>query len=78
MLGQARSTQRHEAGVSGEEERLVARIISLATRYGRYGYRRITALLRIEGWRVNHKRDLEAGGVKGASEATQEGEVMAQ
>ena len=28
----------------------------LATQYGRYGYRRITALLRREGWRVNHKR----------------------
>jgi transposase InsO family protein len=28
----------------------------LATQYGRYGYRRITALLRQEGWRVNHKR----------------------
>jgi len=24
--------------------------------YGRYGYRRITALLRSEGWQVNHKR----------------------
>jgi len=34
----------------------VAQIISLAIRYGRYGYRRITALLRAEGWRVNHKR----------------------
>jgi transposase InsO family protein len=34
----------------------VARIIDLACRYGRYGYRRITALLRREGWRVNHKR----------------------
>ena len=56
ILGQARSTQRHEAWVSGEEERLVARIISLATRYGRYGYRRVTTLLRVEGWRVNHKR----------------------
>jgi transposase InsO family protein len=38
------------------EKRLVARIIELATRFGRYGYRRITALLRREGWRVNHKR----------------------
>ena len=28
----------------------------MATRFGRYGYRRITALLRREGWRVNHKR----------------------
>lgn len=56
MLGQARSTQRQTEKVSAEEERLVARIIALATRYGRYGYRRITALLKAEGWRVNHKR----------------------
>ena len=34
----------------------MARIIELATQYGRYGYRRITALLRQEGWQVNHKR----------------------
>ena len=39
-----------------EEEALRADIIRLASRYGRYCYRRITALLRIEGWRVNHKR----------------------
>ena len=31
-------------------------MIELATTYGRYGYRRVTALLRREGWRVNHKR----------------------
>jgi len=31
-------------------------MIDLATRYGRYGYRRITMMLREEGWRVNHKR----------------------
>ena len=35
---------------------MVERIIDLATQYGRYGYRRITAMLRQEGWRVNHKR----------------------
>lgn len=34
----------------------MGRIIELATKYGRYGYRRITALLRHEGWRANHKR----------------------
>jgi len=28
----------------------------LATQYGRYGYRRITAMLKQEGWKVNHKR----------------------
>jgi len=56
VLGQARSTQRHIPHLRSEEERLSAEIIKLATRYGRYGYRRITALLRQEGWRVNHKR----------------------
>jgi len=35
---------------------LRARIIDLAKQYGRYGYRRITALLQAEGWQVNHKR----------------------
>jgi transposase InsO family protein len=34
----------------------VARIVELATEYGRYGYRRITAMLKQEGWDVNHKR----------------------
>ena len=38
------------------EERLRARIIKLAGKYGRYGYRRITVLLNREGWQVNHKR----------------------
>ena len=35
---------------------LTASIVRLAGQYGRYGYRRITALLRAEGWMVNHKR----------------------
>jgi len=34
----------------------VEHIVTLASQYGRYGYRRITALLRNEGWEVNHKR----------------------
>lgn len=56
VLGQPRATQRRVPGASSEEEALSRRIIELATRYGRYGYRRITALLRRESWRVNHKR----------------------
>jgi len=56
VLGQARSTQRHEVYISNDEKRLVSRIIVLAERYGRYGYRMITALLQQEGWKVNHKR----------------------
>jgi putative transposase len=35
---------------------LAERIVTLATQYGRYGYRRITVMLRQEGWQVNHKR----------------------
>ncbi|MGY8956690.1 MAG: IS3 family transposase, partial [Alphaproteobacteria bacterium] len=31
-------------------------LIRLAKQYGRYGYRKIAALLRIEGWTVNHKK----------------------
>ena len=31
-------------------------IIRLAKQYGRYGYRKITELLHVEGWRVNHKK----------------------
>ena len=34
----------------------MTRIIELASRYGRYGYRRVTRLLQREGWHVNHKR----------------------
>ena len=58
MLGQIRTTQRLRPMVSVEEAKLVADITSLATKYGRYGYRRITAMLNNsdKGWQVNHKR----------------------
>jgi transposase InsO family protein len=56
ILGQARSTQRRNPYVGAEEERLTKDIISLASKYGRYGYRRITALLNSDCWHVNHKR----------------------
>ena len=42
--------------MADDEERLTADIVALARQYGRYGYRRITALLRQAGWRVNAKR----------------------
>ena len=57
VLGQARTTQRRKASPSPEEKRLTEDIVTLATRYGRYGYRRITAMLNnTMGWKVNHKR----------------------
>ena len=42
--------------VASDAEALTAALIRLAGQYGRYGYRRITALLRAEDWHVNHKR----------------------
>ena len=49
-------TQRYTPQIVDEEERLAVRVIALATQYGRYGYRRITALLKEEEWQVNHKK----------------------
>ncbi len=56
VIGQSRSTQRREPKISKYEEELTRRMVELATEYGRYGYRRITAMLREEAWRANHKR----------------------
>ena len=55
-LGQHRSVQRHTAKPRPDEDALTAEIVALAGAYGRYGYRRVTALLRQAGWRVNAKR----------------------
>jgi putative transposase len=56
VIGQPRSTQRRLPQTPDDEVMLTADIVELATRYGRYGYRRITALLRHAGWAVNRKR----------------------
>ena len=56
MLTQARSTHRYRVRQPDDEDKLTEAIISLASQYGRYGYRRVTALLRNKGWSVNHKR----------------------
>ncbi len=56
VLGVPLSTYCYQPRLSSEEEELTERINKLAVDYGRYGYRRITALLQIEGWKVNHKR----------------------
>lgn len=55
-LGQHRSTQRKTPRGKTDEEALTADITALAQQFGRYGYRRITALLRDAGWIVNAKR----------------------
>ena len=56
VLEQPRSVQRREPLVPSDEPRLVRRMVELASEYGRYGYRRVTAMLRSEGFWVNHKR----------------------
>lgn len=55
-LGQSRGALRKPVKRASDEESLTADIIRLAQTYGRYGYKRITALLKAQGWRVNHKR----------------------
>jgi putative transposase len=56
VLGQHRSTQRTVPRAADDEQALTEDIIALAKQYGRYGYRRVTALLRSAGWTVNRKR----------------------
>jgi transposase InsO family protein len=55
-LGQWRGTQRYLATQRNDEDALTQAIIQLASQYGRYGYRRITALLREAGWEVGKDR----------------------
>jgi transposase InsO family protein len=55
-LGQHRSTQRKPPRGREDEEQLTADLVALARQYGRYGYRKIAALLRGAGWLVNDKR----------------------
>ena len=54
--GQHRGTQRYASIVRADEDALTRAIISLASQYGRYGYRRITSLLAEAGWQVGCDR----------------------
>jgi putative transposase len=56
VIGQARATQRYRSGQPEKDRRLRQRMRGLARKHKRYGYRRIWALLRGEGWRVTRKR----------------------
>jgi transposase InsO family protein len=52
----ARSSQQYKPKPSRDDEGLRLALIRLAKQYGRYGYRKIATLLRIEGRNVNHKK----------------------
>ena len=56
LLGQGRGTQRYAAILRSDEDALTRAIITMASQYGRYGYRRITALLQRAGWQVGKGR----------------------
>ena len=56
IVDQPRGTQRYTAIVRADEDALTRAIISLASQYGRYGYRRITSLLADAGWQVGCDR----------------------
>jgi transposase InsO family protein len=56
LASQPRGTQRYRAIRREDEDALTQAIVQLASQYGRYGYRRITALLRRAGWRVGKDR----------------------
>lgn len=81
VLGQHRSTQRKAPHTPEDEVALTADIVELAKTYGRYGYRRITALLRQAGWAVNAKRVQRIWrreGLKVPQKTTQAGPPLAQ
>ncbi len=52
LVNQPRGTQRYQLTQREDEDALTEAIVELASQYGRYGYRRITALLRRDGWQV--------------------------
>ena len=56
LVNQPRGTQRYQPTQREDEDRLTQAIISLASQYGRYGYRRITALLQRADWQVGKDR----------------------
>jgi putative transposase len=56
LVNQPRGTQRYRPTQREDEDRLTQAIIALAKQYGRYGHRRITALLKRTGWQVGKKR----------------------
>ena len=55
-LGHWRSTQRYECKLPEKDRPLINDMLTFSISHPRYGYRRITILLREDGWHVNFKR----------------------
>lgn len=56
VIGLHRATRRYEGKEDNLNKEITPRVIHYASEYGRYGYKRITALVKSEGYKVNHKR----------------------
>ena len=56
VLGVPRSTQRYEPQPRSDEAALCMRLRSMVCQRPRFGYRRLTVMLKREGWHVNSKR----------------------
>ncbi len=81
VLGQHRSTQRKVPKTPDDEAALTADIVALAIQYGRYGYRRVTAMLRasrLEGEPEAGGEDLAAGGAEGPGQAAEAKSPLAE
>jgi putative transposase len=75
VLGEHRQPQRHVPRGQADETRLVVDMIEFTRQYGRYGYRRIAALLRDVGWQVNDKRIWKRAGLKVPSKQPKKGRL---
>lgn len=53
MLDQTGASRRQGPCITAKEGPLTEDTVRLASKYGRYGYRRVTAMLNREGWWVN-------------------------
>jgi len=71
ILGQPRGTQRYRPLKRPDEAILTERIVSLACQYGRYGYRRIAAMLKPGGFAVGKDRVQRTLAPRGAESATE-------
>jgi hypothetical protein len=73
LVNQPRGTQRYQLIQREDEDALTEAIVELASQYGRYGYRRITALLQGDGWQVgkDHRSTGRRNGNEGCAGASQ-------
>ncbi len=55
-VGWSRTSHRYAPQPRSDEDALTHSILHLAGMYGRYGYRRIHALVKADGWQVGHCR----------------------